>query len=34
MANKLFRQQFSVQTWLRKGRDALLNIIKAEADNA
>lgn len=34
MANKLFRQRFSVQTWLRKGWDALLNIVKTEAVNA
>lgn len=34
MANYLFRQLFSVQTWLRKGWDTLSNIIKTEADNA
>lgn len=34
MANYLFRQLFSVQTWLRKGLDTLLNVIKTEAGNA
>lgn len=34
MASYLFRQLFSVPTWLRKGWDTLSNIIKTEADSA